>query len=58
MSGRELGQALGVPPKLLRLHGANVARGDPALDAEQIAARACGLDPAPSRRAVVRAGAI
>ena len=46
MSGQELGQALGVPPKLLRLRGANVARGHPALDAEQIAARACGLDPA------------
>jgi hypothetical protein len=45
MSGRELGQALGVPPKLLRLHGSNVARGDPALNAERIAARACGLDP-------------
>ena len=45
MSGRELGQALGLPPKLLRLHGANVARGDPALDDEQVAARACGLEP-------------
>ena len=45
MSGRELGQALGVPPTLLRLHGANVAKGDPTLDAEQIAARACGIDP-------------
>ena len=44
MSGRELGQAIGVPPKLLRLHGANVAKGDPTLDAEQIAARACGID--------------
>ena len=43
MSGRELGRALGVPPRLLRLHGANVARGDPALDPDQIAARACGL---------------
>lgn len=45
ISGRELGQALGVPPKLLRLHGANVAKGDPTLDAEQLAARACGIDP-------------
>ena len=46
MSGQEVGLALGVPPKLLRLRGANVARGHPALDAEQIAAGACGLDPA------------
>ena len=49
MSGRELGQALGVPPKLLRLRGANVARGHQELDAGQIAARACGLDPAQVR---------
>ncbi len=46
MSAIELGHALGVPPKLLRLHGANVAKGDPGLDAEQIAARACGADAA------------
>jgi hypothetical protein len=46
MSAIELGQALGVPLKLLRLHGANVALGDPALDAQQVAARACGIDPA------------
>ena len=49
MSGRELGHALGLPPRLLRLHGANVAKGDPDLDAEQIAARACGIDPAAVR---------
>lgn len=46
MSGIELGQALGVPPKLLRSLGANVALGDPALDPRQVAARACGIDPA------------
>jgi hypothetical protein len=44
MSGRELGRALGIPPELLRLHGANVAKGDPSPDAERIAARACGID--------------
>ena len=46
MSAIELGHALGVPPRLLRLHGANVALGHAALDARQVAARACGLDPA------------
>jgi len=46
ISGRELGRALGLPPRLLRLHGANVAKGDAGLDAERIAARACGADPA------------
>lgn len=46
MSGKEVGRALGVPERLLRLVGANVAKGDPGLDAEQIAARACGIDPA------------
>ncbi|MGO9960568.1 MAG: TniQ family protein [Solirubrobacteraceae bacterium] len=45
MSAIELGHALGVSPKLLRLQGANVAKGDSGLDAEQIAARACGADP-------------
>jgi hypothetical protein len=49
MPSRELGQALGLPLKLLRLHGANVAKGDPTLDARQIAARACGIDPAAVR---------
>lgn len=49
MPGRELGHALGVPPRLLRLHGANVAKGDPTLDAEQIAARACAINPAAVR---------
>ena len=49
MPGRELGHALGVPETLLRLHGSNVAKGDPVLDAEQIAARACGIDPAAVR---------
>ena len=44
MSAIELGHALGVPPELLRLHGANVAKGDPGLDARQIAERACGID--------------
>ncbi len=46
MPGRQLGQALGVPERLVRLHGSNVAKGDPVLDARQIAARACGIDPA------------
>jgi hypothetical protein len=46
MPGRELGQALGVPGELVRLRGSNVARGDPVLDAGQIAARACGISPA------------
>lgn len=46
MPARQLGQALGVPPKLLRLHGANVALGDPVLDPEHLAARACSIDPA------------
>ena len=45
MPGRELGHALGLPDELLRLHGSNVAKGDPVLDADQIAARACGIDP-------------
>lgn len=30
----------------MRLRGSNVAKGDPTLDADQIAARACGIDPA------------
>jgi hypothetical protein len=46
MSGLEIAKALGLPPRLLRLHGANVAKGDAGLDAERIAARACGADPA------------
>ncbi|MGH2856933.1 MAG: TniQ family protein [Solirubrobacteraceae bacterium] len=46
MPGRELARALGLPDKLVRLHGSNVAKGDPALDPEQIAAWACGVDPA------------
>jgi hypothetical protein len=45
MPGRELGHAFGIPDELVRLRGANVAKGDPLLDAEQIAARACGIDP-------------
>lgn len=49
MSGLEFGQALELPPRLLRLHGANVAKGDAGLDAERIAARACGADPAAVR---------
>jgi hypothetical protein len=44
MPGRDLAGALGVPEKLIRLRGANVAKGDPNLDAEQIAQRACGSD--------------
>jgi DNA-binding transcriptional LysR family regulator len=46
VSGIELGIALGVPPRLLRLRGANVARGDPSLDPQRVAAHACGVDPA------------
>ena len=46
MPGRELGQVLGIPDELVRLHGCNVAKGDPVLDADQIAARACGINPA------------
>lgn len=49
MPGRELGHALSIQPRLLRLRGASVAKGDPTLDAEQIAARACGIDPAAVR---------
>jgi hypothetical protein len=49
LSGRELGHALGVPERLLRLRGSNAAKGDPNLDAGQIAARACGIDPAAVR---------
>jgi hypothetical protein len=46
MPSRELAQALGVPDTLVRLHGCNVARGTPNLDAEPIAQRACDIDPA------------
>ena len=46
ISGLEFGHALELPPRLLRLHGANVAKGEAGLDAERIAARACGADPA------------
>jgi hypothetical protein len=46
MPSRELAQALGVPETLVRLRGCNVARGTPNLDAEQIAQRACDIDPA------------
>jgi hypothetical protein len=49
MSGLEFAQALEFPPRLLRLRGANVAKGDAGLDAEWIAARACGADPAAVR---------
>jgi len=49
IGGLEFAQALGLPPRLLRLHGANVAKGDAELDAERIAARACGTDPAAVR---------
>jgi len=49
--------ARGLPLKLLRLHGANVAKGDPTLDARQIAARACGIDPAAVLRAATEAPA-
>jgi hypothetical protein len=45
MPGRDLAAALGVPEKLVRLRGCNVAKGDPNLDSEQIAQRACGIDP-------------
>jgi len=47
--GRDLAAALGVPEKLVRLRGCNVAKGDPNLDPEQIARRACGIDPAAVR---------
>jgi hypothetical protein len=49
MPGRDLAGALGVPEKLVRLRGCNVAKGDPNLDAEQIAQRACDIDPAAVR---------
>lgn len=39
MPSRDLAHALGIPEKLIRLRGANVAKGDPNLDAEQIAQR-------------------
>jgi hypothetical protein len=49
MPGRDLASALGIPEKLVRLRGCNVAKGDPNLDAEQIAQRACDIDPAAVR---------
>lgn len=49
MPGRDLAHVLGVCEKLVRLRGCNVAKGDSNLDAEQIAQRACDIDPAASR---------
>jgi hypothetical protein len=46
ISTRELSQALGLPSQLLRQRAMTVAKGTTGLDAERIAARACGLDPA------------
>jgi hypothetical protein len=45
MPGRDLAVALGVPEKLVRLRGCNVAKGDPNLDHKRIARRACDIDP-------------
>jgi hypothetical protein len=49
MPGRDLASALGVSDNLVRLRGCNVAKGDPNLDSEQIARRACEIDPAAVR---------
>jgi hypothetical protein len=45
MPSRDLAHALGIPEKLIRLRGANIAKGDPNLDAKPIAQRARGVDP-------------